>query len=145
MKVGDVMPFSQRVVTEFFGRTRDMPAFESRSSHPDCKTVGMMIATGGAAAAKFQPRCATELRREHHDDIIHQSALFQILNQTGNGQIHASAQPGVIVLELLVRVPGTIRGRKNLYEPHAALDQTPGGEQLLTGDLRRVVVESVQF
>src|SRR5690606_11379583 len=70
VEVGDVMPFAQRVVAEFVGRTMDVTPLESRSGHPDRKTVGMMIAAGGPASAKFEARRTAKLRSEYHDDVV---------------------------------------------------------------------------
>lgn len=79
--------FAQRVIAEFVGCTMNVAPLEPRSGHPDRKAVRVMVTTGVTAAPQFKTRWATELGGEHHNDIIHQATLFQILNQTGDGQV----------------------------------------------------------
>ena len=139
------MPIAQRVVTEFIGRPVDMSFLEARPRHPDGESVRVVVSTGRPAAAQLEAGCSAELCSEHDDDIVEQAALLQVLNQASDRSIDSLAELGVVGFQVLVGVPGAVRGREDLDEPDTAFHQSACRKQPLPGDFGGVVIEAVQF
>ena len=71
---------------------------DAAASERDRKSVRMMI----AAVALLCTGRAAEFRAEHHQHILQEPALFEIVQQAGHRQVHVRTEFLVVVLELLV-------------------------------------------
>src|SRR5581483_5382093 len=125
MNIGHVMTVLDGVKPEFVRPAVNDPALKTSAGHPHTEAIRMMIA---AAALSLYSRSPAELSPPDHDRFLQQAALFQILQQTGDGQVHLGRQLAVILLKLGMSIPFRQRSTTviNLHKPNAALNQAPG-------------------
>src|SRR6185503_13346795 len=120
------------VVAVVVGLAERNSGLDSAAREPDREASRMMIAPvivgGQLALAVDRP---AELAAPHHQRVLQQPALLQILNQRGARLIGVAALPGYLLGQIVVLVPSTV---EELDETHAALGQAPrqqtiGGER----------------
>ena len=87
-----------------------------------------MIAPGA-----FRSWRTTELGPENHQGLLQHAALFEILEQAGDGLVHLRREFAVVGFDFRMRVPfaTATAAVKQLHEAHAALDQPSRHQALL--------------
>src|SRR5438132_13107791 len=116
MDVCHVVPVLDGMESDLISAAVNDAAFDSAASHPRRKTEGMMVAAVGVLG----PGRSAEFGCPNHDGFVEQSALPQILQQTGDRFINLGSQLAVILLEVLVRIPGVAGATViHLHETHA--------------------------
>src|SRR5215475_406287 len=86
----------------------DLSASYSAASHPDAISKRMMIASADTSIERrpvLAERRAAELTGPHHQRVIEQSPLLQILQQRPHGLIGHAAIEEQVAVEIVVMVP----------------------------------------
>src|SRR5207247_1403514 len=125
--IGHVMTVLDGVETQFVRHAMlDAPS-NAGAGEPRAKGLRMMIAPGA-----FGPGRTTEFGPENHQGLLEHAALFEILEQTGDGPVHLRREFAVVRFDFRMRVPLTTATAavKQLHEAHAALDQPSRHEAL---------------
>src|SRR5207247_1470436 len=125
---GHVMAVLDGVETQFVRDTVLNPAPDAGAGEPRAKPLRMMI-----ASAAFGPGRTTELSPENNESLLQHAALFEILEQAGDGPVHLRREFAVVGFDFRMRVPLAAAAAtvKQLHETHAALDQPPRHQALL--------------
>ena len=144
MEIGDVVAVAESVVAELVGCAMDMPPFHPRPGEPDREAVGMVVAAVDAPAPLFEPRSPAKLRAEDDERLVEQPPGLEVADQPADREVDRGTQPGVVLLELLVRVPDAVRRREDLHEADAAFHEPAGREETLAGELRRLDIEAIE-
>ena len=137
MKVGHVVSILSGMKTDFVGRTVDHSTFDTTTGEPDRKPIGVMV----ASVRPFGTRRPTEFRAPHDKCFIQQSALLQVLEQSGNRLINCAGSRRVIRLEFAVRIPAIVI---NLNKADTTLNQSPGDQALPANRLTVRLVHPVK-
>ena len=90
---------------------------------------------------------AAELGGPDDERLVEQAALFEIVEQAGDGPVDLGAVGRVVLPEVAVGVPGAgaaVGAVEDLHEADAALDEPAGGEAHLAEGAGGVVVEAVE-
>lgn len=126
VQVVDVDGIFSNIETEFVARAIGKAALNTAPSHPERKSVGMMVS---AIVAPLHHRGSAELPAPDDDRVIEQPALFEIADEGGAWFVGFLT----ILLEatdkVAMLVPGFV---EQLNEADAAFDQSPG-EQTVRG------------
>ena len=151
MEVMHITDVLNRFVAKLVCRTIAEWSFDTGASHPAGKAFGIMVAPAGIF---LECGHATEFGAPHDQRIFQQSPLFQIRDQRGCRLIEHRAMHAVLIFQYFMTIPVAgsfttrlIRTVKELYEPHALLQQSPSENAVFRiSGLQRVlsVVSSVQ-
>ena len=77
---------------------------------------------GGATIAIFAQRCAAKFRAPRDHSAIEHSALFEVLDECGDGLVHRARVKFQFGIEIAVVIP---RGVNNVNDPHTAFHESP--------------------
>src|ERR1041385_7809301 len=88
--------------TEFVRSSVDDALLDARAGHPDGESVGIVVASVGALAARRSPKFSGP----HDERVLEHAALFEIFQQTGDGFVNFGGLLGVTLLQIFVGVPG---------------------------------------
>ena len=84
----------------------------------------------GAGRGQFDDGGAAEFAAPHHQHFVQHAALFQILEQGGDGLIAFLAELAVAGFDVVVVIPRLAGAVPDLDEADAAFDQAAGDEHL---------------
>ena len=116
--VGDVVTVLDGVKTQLVGGAVNVSALDAAARHPDGEGVGMVVSSAGS----FRAGGSAELGGPDNQRLIQQAALFEVLQQPGNGFVDLPAQTVVALLQRPVGVPAIARGAViDLHESHPPL------------------------
>ena len=71
-----------------------------------------------------------ELAAPDHQRVVEQAALLQVGQERGDRPVPLAGELAVVRFEVVVVVPGLAGAAPDLDEPHAALEQPPGDQEL---------------
>jgi hypothetical protein len=103
-----MMRFVHCAQADFVGSSDGLAAFDAAARHPHGEAPGVVIAAvffRGLPGGDLRERGAAEFAAPHHQRVFEHPASFQIREQTGDRFIGSFAPLGVIVVDVLVRVP----------------------------------------
>ena len=118
MKVVDADATLDSLVPQIISRTQHHAAFNSAPSHPNGKTAGIVVPSGG-------PRVVPDLRQWHpsklttpdHERAAQKTPLLQIFEKRRSGFVGLSTAVAQTVFQVRVRIPD-LSFNKDLNEPH---------------------------
>ena len=90
------------MIAKFICGTMHKAALQTGAGHPDGEAVGVVVPAVNSARTLLKSRSSAEFGAEDNEGTIEQSALPQIMDQSGYRKVHGGTQPRVIVSELLV-------------------------------------------
>src|SRR3954454_8228775 len=125
LQVVDVHRVSDRGPAEFVGLAVDVAFADSAAGHEDRKRVRVMVAAGRdrLILLVLSERGSTELAGDDDQRFVQQAALFQVVDQGGDGLVTEPSVERQLDVEPLVVVP---RSLDEMHESDAALDQSAG-------------------
>ena len=138
VEVGDVLAAFDGVEAEFVGGAVDVAAFDAASGHEAGEAVGVVVATGAAdvGVAEFRAGGAAELGAPDDEGFIEHAALFEVVDEAGDGLIDLGAHGWHQVGDVLVMIPATSTAAvavEELDEADALFDEAAGGESERAG------------
>src|SRR5262249_3612162 len=128
MKIVDSHRILAAEISHLIRRSVTETLFQSCPSQEASKCVRVMVAAG--RAHPLGNWAATELGIPNKQRILQQTALFQILDQSGNGLVHCRSLSFVVLFDVFVSIPidawaAECTAVEELHESDTALQKPP--------------------
>ena len=146
MQVLHVVALAHARGAQLVGLPHRHAALDAAAGHPHGEAERVVVAP--RALGVLGRRLAPELAAPHHQRLVEQAALLEVLQQPRDRLVGAARVVVVVLLEVAVRVPvGVVvrPARIDLHEPHASLDQPPREQALAAELLGARVVDAVEL
>src|SRR5690348_15000589 len=143
VQVVDVDLVLDRGIAELIGGTVYLPALDAAAGQPTTETARAVV----AAFTVLSGRRPAEFARPDDQRFLEQAAPLQVGQQPRDGLIRFAAMQRVVLDHVAVGVPGFFAvsaAGVNLYEAHAALDQSPGHQAAPAELLRQRLIEAIK-